>query len=505
MSLFPFLAVLLCTMGALIVLLVILVQQARVSASQVSARRAPARGEELGATQEDLHQEYQTCVWRQEVLERQRGELTRRLADRRLQLSHLEDHIRRLQAEWKQLQQQASQLESVGAAQSVDVAAATSEAAQLQDAIRVAQEEYEQAKQRLAQRPRSFAVIPYDGPNSTRRRPIYIECTEAGIVIQPEGLVLKAEDFQGPLGPGNPLDAALRTIREHLARTGQTGAGGEPYPLLLVRPDGTVAYNVARAAMKSWEDEFGYELIEDGVELKFPPPDAALREELARTVRDARQRQSMLAAAMPSQFRGEGLTGFVASPTRGGFVPLGSFGEEGPPRGRTGSRSAPAPPSRPRPQPGNPAPAGNRAGLPPGSDSGSPGPPASGGCAAAGAAAGLAQVRGGNWALPKANARATGITRPIQVSCLQDQLILQPDRGNTNGPRVVPVPGTLAETIDEFVSAVWEHMEHWGLAVAGGYWKPVLHVDVAKGAEFRFQELQALLAGSGIEVERKQR
>ena len=30
--------------------------------------------------------------------------------------------------------------------------------------------------------------------------------------------------------------------------------------------------------------------------------------------------------------------------------------------------------------------------------------------------------------------------------------------------------------MDEFVSAVWQHMDQWGIAVAGGYWKPELRV-----------------------------
>ena len=35
-----------------------------------------------------------------------------------------------------------------------------------------------------------YALIPYDGPNGTRRRPIYIECREDSILLQPEGIVL---------------------------------------------------------------------------------------------------------------------------------------------------------------------------------------------------------------------------------------------------------------------------------------------------------------------------
>jgi hypothetical protein len=39
--------------------------------------------------------------------------------------------------------------------------------------------------------------------------------------------------------------------------------------------------------------------------------------------------------------------------------------------------------------------------------------------------------------------------------------------------------------------------------VDGGYWKPVLNVDVASDAEERYQELTALLQGSGFDVQRK--
>jgi len=45
-------------------------------------------------------------------------------------------------------------------------------------------------------------------------------------------------------------------------------------------------------------------------------------------------------------------------------------------------------------------------------------------------------------------------------------------------------------------------MDQWGLAVAGGYWKPELRVQVGAGADDRFEELRTVLAGSGMEVKR---
>ena len=49
----------------------------------------------------------------------------------------------------------------------------------------------------------------------------------------------------------------------------------------------------------------------------------------------------------------------------------------------------------------------------------------------------------------------------------------------------------------------WHGHNDRGLAVANGYWKPVLHVEVAPGGEANHHQLEALLQGSGLEVIRK--
>jgi hypothetical protein len=126
----------------------------------------------------------------------------------------------------------------------------------------------------------------------------------------------------------------------------------------------------------------------------------------------------------------------------------------------------------------------------------------SGGSRAGGAGSG--RGRGSNWGLPGAQGRTTAITRPIHVVVLADRLILVPERGDSRAPRQQPVPRDLrAEDIDTFVAAVQREMKSWGLAVANGYWKPVLQIEVAPGAEHHFATLQAALEGSGFDVERK--
>jgi hypothetical protein len=109
------------------------------------------------------------------------------------------------------------------------------------------------------------------------------------VILQPEGTILLASDFRPPLNAGNPLAAALRATREYWLTAGSL-QGSEPYPLLLVRPDGAEMYTLARSAMQSWSSEYGYELVESNMQLTFPPADEALGEVVRRTVDLSRQR-----------------------------------------------------------------------------------------------------------------------------------------------------------------------------------------------------------------------
>ncbi len=300
-ALFPFLAVLICTMGALIVLLVLFTHQARAGAKTIAAAKIGGATDAEAARK--LRERLEDATWRREMLAGQRAEKAQKLAEERARLAHLEEHIQELQAKAKELLERARQIDEGKQLKDDQLAAERAELARLKDDIARKERELDEARRKQAAEERWYALIPYDGPNGTRRRPIYIECTDAGIVIQPEGVVFRPEDFNGPMGPGNPLDAALRKIREHWQTVDVKS--GEPYPLLVVRPSGVVAYGAARAALKSWDDEFGYELISDDKRLAYGDPDPALAEALQKTVSVARLRQVALAAAMPRKYTGE--------------------------------------------------------------------------------------------------------------------------------------------------------------------------------------------------------
>ncbi|MBI2824797.1 MAG: hypothetical protein HYX69_08940 [Planctomycetia bacterium] len=320
-------------MGALIVVLTAIARGARFS----STAQAP----EVAASIEELEEQRSSLEWRGKLLAMSRDKTRAQLQDRRFELAHIEEHTRRLQAELAEVEAAEKALANRTGDKARD--SLRQEVERL--AAQVSRAEEDLVKSRVAAQARrpSYAVVPYTGPNGTERRPLYIECSGDRIILQPEQIELVADDFVGPMGPGNPLAAALRAQREYLTRHHNTNLGedGEPYPLLLVRPDGIEAYYAAREAMSSWGSEFGYELVDQDWKLEFPPPNPALAALTRTAVAEARERQQLLALAAPrwagerewyrvTPRRGGGV---VRDPGPGGDGDGGYGGENGPRRG----------------------------------------------------------------------------------------------------------------------------------------------------------------------------
>jgi len=296
---FPFLAVLLCTMGALILLLVLLAQQAKVQAA--NTREEERRKAE--AVEEQFEAAHRKLQGTQAALRRELEDISSTLAEERLALSHVEEHARELRKRIRDLERQLSALEndSSQAGATEDLMIRINQIQQEIARLKVASEE---AEEQAAQQQVSYAIVPYDGPNQTLRRPIYIECRGDAVILQPEGIRFTVEDFYGPLDPSNPLASALRAANEFFAENALNGQGpvGEPYPFFIVRPDGVVAYAVARTALSSWGTEFGYELVEQDWNLKYPPEDRELAVAERLAVERARQRQIQLSRIAPTYY-----------------------------------------------------------------------------------------------------------------------------------------------------------------------------------------------------------
>src|SRR5262245_30594297 len=110
-SLFPFLAVLICIMGALVIILVLMVARVGDGATVAAAAAGLSPAGRGGDDDRNLRERLEDAQWRRELLENSRTEKSQELADKRAELSHLEDHIRRLQAQANELLDRAKTID----------------------------------------------------------------------------------------------------------------------------------------------------------------------------------------------------------------------------------------------------------------------------------------------------------------------------------------------------------------------------------------------------------
>jgi hypothetical protein len=277
---FPFLAVLLCTMGSLILLLLVIDRRAKAVA------RAKANQTVQQTAQKAAEAEAKRAADRQAEWERKRRELRLRLAQQERDVStqiqavkeqtiaaagklredeaRLVDLRQRLHNEETLLRQDRQSLQ----ARHMDVEKADDmkEAAQ-KEATRLATElsQLEQVliglKALRQKEQQTYSVMPYLGRNGENRRPIYVECGAEGVVFHPDRLVLAGLGLT-PLAVRQELDR--RVAEQH-----RTGPETTPYLLLLVRPEGLDNYYVMHTALAGLKIDFGYELIDRDWVLDF--------------------------------------------------------------------------------------------------------------------------------------------------------------------------------------------------------------------------------------------
>jgi hypothetical protein len=296
-SLFAFIDVMLCTIGSLIMLLLIFAERQHSAALVEMEASEVAVAQPAAPSVDDIADQIAEQTKLSEAAQQLsdlRSQLEKQFQTTQFDLSHLEDHIRRLREQMAKLEADYNVIKQSSDAESETREEKLARLSDLARKIAAAKAELDEAQKNATAKPRSFAIIPYDGPNGTRRRPIYIECCKDQVILQPEGTILLASDFRPPLDAGNPLAAALRATREYWLKSGSL-QGSEPYPLLLVRPEGAEMYTLARSAMQSWSTEYGYELVEGNMQLRYPPADEALGDVVRRTVDLSRQRTEHLA------------------------------------------------------------------------------------------------------------------------------------------------------------------------------------------------------------------
>lgn len=535
-SLFPFLAVLICTLGVLIVLLVLAVKVADTNADVAQAEADAEKSSQLNKVQLQL-EERQIQI---DGLKQVRPEALERLEDARATRSHFEDELRQLQREKHSLAEALLQLEN----QRLGIQAnkvSDQELEKLRAKIIEAKASLAKKREQAKQVPEVvWSIEPYRGKSGTNRRPIFVECRSDHLVLQPLDIKITQKELRKAIFPGNMLDAALLATREYWQRYDVEGDAGRAYPLIVVRPNGARTFQTVRASLKDWDDEYGYEIVDADKKINFGQYDAELAGEVKAAIAGARRRQNRLAevatqkrrreqvrrlASRPASERRPGLT---VSRTGGGFVFNGvqSASDIGTDSRSRGQQRTAADSQASWDQAANsrgPASQGSDSrdvakssstrvagGVAGGTQTSGESQPAS----VAGQAdvarehedaessesnsnESLAKKRGANWALPSRSAGAVPYVRPLRVICFADHLVIR----GASKDSVVSMDGTTMEAVEELVNEIWTQIESWGIAGQNSYWKPQLRITVMPGSHYRFQELRRLLADSGILVE----
>ncbi|MEO1614578.1 MAG: hypothetical protein AAFV88_01930 [Planctomycetota bacterium] len=344
-TLFPFLAVLVCTLGTLILLLALVAQNTNDQATKTAEKVEPERTEDPtpepsphALTVRQARELAEEEDFRLTELVSFRDAQAEDLGQRRDQLAHVEDHLRRIRQE---LQQIGAAMEKAMAedADPNDQRAAEEKIKQLKDDIAENEAVVEKLRSEVKTGKPRFVIVPHQGPNGTDRRPIYLECTADKLVIWPEGVTIKRWQLENSSQRANPLDEALRAARYHVLQ--KYGDPSPPYPMMVVRPGGEETFYAAQAAMRNWDDQFGYELVPSQVELAYPNPDPEMKRRLEDVVRQASSRVSSRAVARSMSQRARGNIG-RGNPGSGGTAveQLGQRSTGNAPYGST-SRQAP--------------------------------------------------------------------------------------------------------------------------------------------------------------------
>ncbi|HSG71739.1 MAG TPA: hypothetical protein VLA12_15055 [Planctomycetaceae bacterium] len=180
--------------------------------------------------------------------------------------------------------------------------------------LQVRQRELEATAQQLTEklklsqsRPRSVSnplkIVPYEGQRGTTRRPLILECRENSIVFQPEGVELTERDLLGFTTAVNPVLAGVRVLdRYWTVLDGQRATARRPYVLIVVRPDGIAAYYALRQLLSEYDQPFGYELLADDQSLALEAADAQASQILNASVEQLLARRAEFATSGKSAF-----------------------------------------------------------------------------------------------------------------------------------------------------------------------------------------------------------
>lgn len=171
-----------------------------------------------------------------------------------------------------------------------------------------------------------YRIVPFDGLSGTIRRPIMIECDGNRFRFIPEDVQLSQAEVESFVGGFNPLLSGAAALTAYWAKKdSESGeAVGDPYVLLVVRPGGSMGFYTAKRMLRSLKLPIGYELVPKGRELELPAADPVAvrlcRQAIASTLERKDQIRSLqpLTKSLLAQVERDRARGFGAPPGMAG-------------------------------------------------------------------------------------------------------------------------------------------------------------------------------------------
>ncbi|MEY3172228.1 MAG: hypothetical protein RLZZ436_141 [Planctomycetota bacterium] len=331
-TLFPFLAVLVCAMGSLILLLLVMTRKIR--EDQQAERRpaerpvvaAPApppvprfidRSAELQQLTQDVAAiETSAQTLRERIAKLQQDVVAQRklVADRRAELDRLRTALAsQLPAEMPD--GSAKELEKLRAEEQrlvVELSAAEAALLDKRDALARAEDELREAELRLFEKSSALValrqratqataaaeklsgtetLLEFTNPTGTSRVPIVINVTGGGYELLPGGYKISAADMEQFPVRDNPLLSAVYAVHRHRS---SSSVVAEPYVLLLVRPGGSLPFYGAQRIFQEARIHYGYELLQPETQLLVGSPDPTETPALQRALAEVFRRREAL-------------------------------------------------------------------------------------------------------------------------------------------------------------------------------------------------------------------
>ena len=508
--------------------------------------------DEASELQKKIDMQAEEADWFSEQFVSARQEAETELDERQARLALAEKETQKVKDELLRLDQLARQLDSEASATPEEVEHLKRLLAQQEQRKAEAELELAELQKEAAKNEKSYAIVPYRGPNGTFRRPIYIECCNDKIILQPEGIELVPADFLTLDRPDNPFNTALRVIRQYYVETNQIVRGSEPYPLLIVRPSGVEMYESVQQAIfentkqttGNWVKDFGYEIVNEDWKIQYPQPNDELRNRIAQQLEISRSRLSgyMMAMRMAEHQSGYGGGYGGNSPQyrvdhRGNVTPAGGQMQSAEELQRKLAANRQAGTQQAAPQqstgqgtggqwdgkheslqdvystPGTPLNASQQKTMASGAsgNGGNEKKPSTGADQKSGEemteqqAAMMQKMqsmpqRQQNWGLKGVTQFSSGVSRTVKIRCEANRFVL-PAQAGLRAERVIPITASVFTAADQLVRAIWEFQESWDSAGKDLHWRPILQVQVSPGGEQRLAELKTHLRTSGLVIE----